>query len=74
MIIWVWVIIALAVFQIVIIPYSPGTTIFQVSSVLVLAASLGILYRVYKKQQVGRLEELERRVEELENKFGKRHD
>jgi len=74
MVVWVWVIIALVVFQIVIVPYSPGAPIFQVSSVLVLVASLGILYRIYRKQQLGKLEELEMRIAELENRFGKRHD
>jgi len=71
MVIWIWVIIALAVSQIIMIPYQPGSTYFHVSSVLILIASLGMCYRIYSKQRDARFEELEKRVRELEDRMKK---
>ena len=68
MVIWIWVIIALAVAQIIMIPYQPGLTFYHISSVLILIASLGMSYRIYSKQRDGKFEELEQRVRELEQK------
>lgn len=69
MVLWVWVVIALAVVQMALIPYSVDATYLHISSILILFSALGILYRIYRKQRDGRIESLENRVSELERKI-----
>ncbi|RKZ30000.1 hypothetical protein DRQ33_08265 [bacterium] len=69
MVIWTWIIILLAVVQLVLIPYSVSETYLHISSVLILTAALGMSYRVYTKQRNGKLEELSNRIAELEKKI-----
>ncbi len=69
MLIWLFVVMALALFQII------GTYFFLppvylfTSNLLILLSALGMVYRVYKKQQVAYIETLEAKIDELEKKY-----
>jgi len=62
---WVFVLIALALGTMIILP----ETISETYPILILIAALGILYRIHSKKQEGKMETLETRIRKLEKKI-----
>lgn len=67
---WIFVIIAIAVFQIISLILGFPDSVDYFASVLLLLTSLGMLYRILMKQKSGERERLARELEKLKNTKG----
>ncbi len=70
MIVWLFVVMGLSLFQIVGTYFLLPAYYIYVANLLVLLSALGMTYRVWKKQQIGYIEALKKEIEELKGKVG----
>jgi 4-hydroxybenzoate polyprenyltransferase len=69
MVAWILIIIALTIFQIVSVSYSFPEDYIYISTILMIVAALGMLYRVYLKKKKGLREKEEKEIEELKERL-----
>ncbi len=62
---WIIIVIALSIFQMLCYSLNCPEYYVYISTVLVLLAALGMLYRVYRKQRAGEKEKLKKELESL---------
>ncbi|MBN2542833.1 hypothetical protein JXI42_08175 [bacterium] len=67
MVIWIWIVIILAAFQVVVNIFSLDVTFLYTSSILIMVAGVGMLYRVYTKQRGGKFEKQQKKLNQLES-------